>query len=170
LGCSFGNIFKNASGHPGSEVLKYADRLNRVRGLTNKVARWYIFQPKKSLFGEILGGLAMKYVGTFYGYLFYFTANWYIVWTLDIHILRLFGTFFAIFVYSTKKNLATLLSNCEDSLTTSRFPFRAFLCTFRDNVNVIMTHKTPFCLFLLKCIAELPDFSWYNLPKCEKIY
>jgi hypothetical protein len=44
-----------------------------------------MFLNKKSKFGYILEGLAIKYVDTFYGHLVYFTAIWY--------ILRPFGIF-----------------------------------------------------------------------------
>jgi hypothetical protein len=42
-------------------------------------ARWPTFK-QNSHFGLILEGLEMENVGTFYGYLDYFTILWYILW------------------------------------------------------------------------------------------
>jgi hypothetical protein len=50
-----------------------------------------IFSNKKSHFGEILEGLAIEYVGIFYGHLVYFTTLWYILWP--------FGIFYGHLVY-----------------------------------------------------------------------
>jgi hypothetical protein len=65
-----------------------------------RVARWHIFEPKKSRFGLILEGFAMEDVGILYGHLVYLQLFWYVLW--------LFGIFFPVLVCCTKKNLATL--------------------------------------------------------------
>jgi hypothetical protein len=43
-----------------------------------------IFSNQKSLFGEILEGLAMGVVGIFYGNLVHFTTIWYSLWPSGI--------------------------------------------------------------------------------------
>jgi hypothetical protein len=52
-------------------------------GRRSRVARWFKhFQTKTPNLGKILEGLAMEDIGIFYVHLVYFTAFWYILWTL----------------------------------------------------------------------------------------
>jgi hypothetical protein len=50
-----------------------------------RVARWFLFKPKKSQFGQILEDPRLENVDIFYGHLKYFTDIW--------DILGPFGTF-----------------------------------------------------------------------------
>jgi hypothetical protein len=72
-----------------------------------RVARWFVFKPKLPIW-TIFGGSCNERcwnilwpLGLLYGSLVYFVAIWYILW--------LFGIFSPVWVYCTKKNLATLL-------------------------------------------------------------
>jgi uncharacterized metal-binding protein len=52
----------------------------------------------------------MENVGTFYGHLEYFTANWYILWPFNNVVVIWFILFFFTFlVFCVIKNLATLV-------------------------------------------------------------
>jgi hypothetical protein len=58
--------------------------------------------------GKFLDGLAMEDDGIFYGHLVHFTVFCYILWTFGIVRGIMYGIFFPILVFCTKKNLATL--------------------------------------------------------------
>jgi hypothetical protein len=89
-------IFQNISGHTVHRQLHFSRRVLKFKTfvfsglikipkllLNTRVARWHIFKPKISIW-EILEGLAMEDVATFYGHLVYFTAIWYSLWPFDI--------------------------------------------------------------------------------------
>jgi hypothetical protein len=50
----------------------------------SRVARWFIFKPKKSQFGNILEGLGMENVVIFYDDLEYFMAILQNLWQFGI--------------------------------------------------------------------------------------
>jgi hypothetical protein len=76
----------------------------QIKHLDTRVARWYIFKPKLSIWGNFGGSCngSCWYIlwpfDLFYGHLVYFFATLYI-----------YGIFFPVLVCCTKKNLATLL-------------------------------------------------------------
>jgi hypothetical protein len=72
-----------------------------------RVARWFVFKPKIQIlanFGGSCNGRCwyiLWTLGPFYGLLLYFMNNWYSSWKV--------GIFSPVLIFSTKKNLATLV-------------------------------------------------------------
>jgi hypothetical protein len=89
-----------------------------------------LFSNRKSKLGQILESLATEDAGTFYGHLVRFTVFCYILWTFVI----VWGIFFRVLVFCTKKNLATLL-------------FARFFCQFCAKEKIDKT--SDLLIFLL---------------------
>jgi hypothetical protein len=56
----------------------------------------------------------MEDVSIFYVHLVNFPVIWHILWPFGTYIFHRFGTFLPVLVFSSKKNLATLL-RCENA-------------------------------------------------------
>jgi hypothetical protein len=79
------------------EMIRLCDALTRwlSNQKYNRVARWFVFEPKIRIWVN-LEGIAMENLGIFNGHLVYFLVIW---------------NFSPVLVFLTKKNLATLKYN-----------------------------------------------------------
>jgi hypothetical protein len=89
-------------------------------GVSNRVARWYIFNPKILIwvnFGGSCNGRCWYILwpfGQFYGHLVYFRALWYILWP--------FSKISPFLVCCTTKNLATLVPKVQHLASAPIYP------------------------------------------------
>jgi hypothetical protein len=68
-----------------------------------------IFSFQTLLFSNIFWGLGLKMLGIFYAHFVYFMIIWHILWPFSFRLV-----FSPVFVFCTKKNLATLSSGEND--------------------------------------------------------
>jgi hypothetical protein len=77
-----------------------------------------------------LEGLAVEDVGIFYGHSVHFRVFCYILWTFGI-VRGIFGIFFPVLVFCTKKNLANLERKAEKKYFCLKLLFSLFKIFYR---------------------------------------